>query len=298
MFGFLKDKLLNFFATLTGLGSKIRELFTKKDSNQEQEQALFKLLVQAELGVPLARSIVQKVKTQQNDNPNLTPQEIINTIKAELLGILPENSSQTIPQVLVLVGINGAGKTTTIAKIANLLKKQGKKVLLVAGDTFRAAACEQLTSWANQLSIDIVKGLPGCDPAALVYDGCKKFVEQKYDHIIIDTAGRLHTKVNLLHELEKIIRSARKNCPESTLATWLIIDAILGQSGLEQAKIFHQTAKIDGIVLTKCDGSGKGGVVFAINQEIKLPIAMLTFGEEVDKIEQFDARSFIDRILS
>ncbi|MFA5306460.1 MAG: signal recognition particle-docking protein FtsY, partial [Candidatus Babeliales bacterium] len=204
---------------------------------------------------------------------------------------------ETSPRIMLMVGINGSGKTTFVAKYAQLMKQQGKRVLVIAGDTFRAAATEQLSSWVSSLGIALHVGKEGQDPAAVVYDGCKKCLDEKFDALIIDTAGRLQTKTNLMHELEKIKRTISKHFPQEKIATWLSIDAMLGQNSLTQAELFHQVTPLDGIILTKLDGTGKGGIVFAITHKLKIPIIYVTYGERINDIARFDAEKYVHGLL-
>ena len=199
--------------------------------------------------------------------------------------------------VFVLVGINGSGKTTSVAKLAYQCAQKGKKVLLVAADTFRAAAVAQLESWARATGTDIVTGAPGQDPASVVFTGCQQFIQGSYDILIIDTAGRLHTKANLMNELGKVMRIITKNVPEKKVQTLLTIDAMLGQSSFGQAQLFKECAQVDGVILTKMDGTGKGGVIFAIAAELKLPVAYITFGEAVGDIKRFVSTEFVTQLL-
>ena len=216
-----------------------------------------------------------------------------------LLDILLQLKSPDLSteRVFLFVGINGSGKTTSIGKLAHHYTQQGKKVLLVAADTFRAAAPEQLNQWALQVGADILIGKEGQDPASLVFQGCEKFKNEQYDILIIDTAGRLQTKINLMHELAKIKRSLSKQLPEESIATLLTIDSMLGQNSFEQAKLFKEATDVNGIILTKMDGTGKGGIVFAIAQELGIPVAFLTFGEQADQLKKFDAQEYVTELL-
>jgi fused signal recognition particle receptor len=215
-----------------------------------------------------------------------------------LLHILTTPPAATLDsQVFVLVGINGSGKTTFAGKLAHKLKQEGNNVLLVAADTFRAAAPEQLTAWAQNIGVDIVLGTPNQDPAAVVFAGCERFKKENYDAIIIDTAGRLHTKTNLMNELAKIKRVITKQLPDKSITTLLTIDAMLGQNSFEQAKLFKECTDVNGIVLTKMDGTGKGGIVFAIAHQLHIPIAYISFGEQLDNIKLFDAQEYVHDLL-
>ena len=203
----------------------------------------------------------------------------------------------SLEKVYVMVGINGSGKTTFAAKLANKFKQKGHKVLLVAADTFRAAATEQLEAWATKIGVDIVTGSAEQDPASVVFKGCEKCKQEGYDKIIIDTAGRLQTKVNLMKELEKIKKIIKRHFPDENINTLLTIDSMLGQNSLEQAKVFQESTDVNGIILTKMDGTAKGGIVFAISQELNIPIAYISFGEQLDQFKTFDAKEYVSELL-
>ena len=203
----------------------------------------------------------------------------------------------TRPSVILMVGVNGVGKTTTIGKLAHQLREQGKKVLLVAGDTFRAAAAEQLAIWADRSGADLVRHEEGSDPAAVVYDGICAAKARGTDVIIIDTAGRLHNKQNLMNELNKIRRIIDRELPDADVETLMVLDATTGQNGLIQAKQFLETAGLTGIVLTKLDGTAKGGIVFAIANECQLPVKFVGVGEKIDDLIPFDGKSFVEALF-
>ena len=203
----------------------------------------------------------------------------------------------TTPSVILVVGVNGVGKTTSIGKIANKLKKEGKKVLVAAADTFRAAAVEQLEIWTNRANVDIVKKQEGADPASVVYDAVKKAREENYDVIICDTAGRLHNKKYLMDELAKINRVIDKELPDVSKETLLVLDATTGQNAISQVKVFKETVGLTGLILTKLDGSAKGGVVLGIVKENKIPIKFIGVGEQIDDMEKFNPKEFVSAII-
>lgn len=216
----------------------------------------------------------------------------------DMLGQMDTNLKlETKPSVILMVGVNGVGKTTTIGKLASSLKAEGKKVLLCAGDTFRAAAAEQLNVWAERSNADIVRHEEGSDPASVVYDGLCAAKAREADVVIIDTAGRLHNKANLMNELNKISRVVRRELPDADVETLMVLDATTGQNGLIQAKQFLETAGITGIVLTKLDGTAKGGIVFAISNELGLPVKYVGVGEGIDDLIPFDPKEFVEALF-
>ena len=199
--------------------------------------------------------------------------------------------------VILVVGVNGVGKTTSIAKISNLYKKMGNKVLLAAGDTFRAGAIEQLEIWARNVGVDCVSGKDGQDPASVVFDASKKYTDGGYDTLICDTAGRLHNKKNLMDEIEKIKKTIDRNITAVDTEVLMVIDATTGQNAVEQVKAFYDKTSVDGIILTKLDSTAKGGVVFSIINELNIPIKYIGIGEKIDDIKEFDANEFVDSII-
>lgn len=216
----------------------------------------------------------------------------------DMLGQMDTNLKlETKPSVILMVGVNGVGKTTTIGKLASSLKAEGKNVLLCAGDTFRAAAAEQLNVWAERSNADIVRHEEGSDPASVVYDGICAAKAREADVVIIDTAGRLHNKANLMNELNKISRVVRRELPDADVETLMVLDATTGQNGLIQAKQFLETAGITGIVLTKLDGTAKGGIVFAISNELGLPVKYVGVGEGIDDLIPFDPKEFVEALF-
>ena len=202
------------------------------------------------------------------------------------------------PRVVLLVGVNGTGKTTFAAKYAHLLKKAGKRVVLVAADTFRAAAVNQLKEWANRIGVVLFSGKEGQDPASVVFDACDYFKKESIDHIIIDTAGRLQTKVNLMRELEKIHRIIERQLGSFDSHTWLTIDSMIGQNSVQQAKLFYDSTQISGLILTKFDGTGKGGALFSITEEIKVPVMYVTFGEALEDVRPFNVQEYVQALLN
>ncbi|MFN0065395.1 MAG: signal recognition particle-docking protein FtsY, partial [Chlamydiales bacterium] len=257
---------------------------------------------EADLGASLSADLTNQVRKIYQKRPSMTPDEVLNEIKqrltAELEGIPQIPSASGKPYVILIVGVNGNGKTTTVAKLAQHYKKLGKSVLIGAADTFRAAAQEQLEMWADKLSVPIVKGKPGSDPAAVAFDAIQAAKSREIDVVLIDTAGRLHTKTDLMQELEKIRRvsgKAERGAPHETL---LILDATIGQNGLEQAATFHKFTPLTGLVLTKVDGTAKGGTAIAIQKKMQLPIRFFGTGEKVDDLTQFQVEEFVTNLLT
>jgi fused signal recognition particle receptor len=230
------------------------------------------------------------------DNKEYSLRDALEQALLEILQLAPVYD-QTHYQVFLLVGINGAGKTTSAAKLAYYWMQQGKKVLLVAADTFRAAAVEQLSTWAHRHMIPIVSGTQGQDPASVIFAGCQQFIQDHYDILIIDTAGRLQTKINLMHELTKIKRVISKQLPSTSMSTLLTVDALLGQNSLSQATVFKENTEVNGVILTKMDSTGKGGIVFALAHDLHIPIAYCTFGEHIEQIALFNNKNYVYELL-
>jgi fused signal recognition particle receptor len=295
MFSFIKNKLQKIFSTVT---SKLGSFFSRTTIDEAALKELEIVLISSDVGVATTRSIVaalrKRIGTGVIDGAQL--KKYMHTI---LLDILIQHKAPDVSEqkVFLFVGINGSGKTTSIGKLAHHYTQQGKKVLLVAADTFRAAAPEQLNQWALQVGADILIGKEGQDPASLVFQGCEKFKNEQYDILIIDTAGRLQTKINLMHELAKIKRCVQKQLANDNVVTFLTIDAMLGQNSFEQAKLFKESTDVTGIILTKMDGTGKGGIVFAIAQELEIPVVFITFGEQSDQIKKFNAQEYVTELL-
>ncbi len=278
----------NVFANFTG---------ENEDFFDELEEAL----ILADAGVETAGRAVEALRKRVKER-GLRGGEAVRTAFGEVLTELLEVGDRTLalgtkPSVILMVGVNGVGKTTTIGKLASRFTSEGKKVLLAAGDTFRAAAAEQLTVWAERAGAALVRHGEGSDPAAVVFDGISAAKARGADVIIIDTAGRLHNKQNLMNELSKITRIIGRELPEADRETLLVLDATTGQNGLIQAKQFKETADITGIVLTKLDGTAKGGIVFAIADELALPVKYIGVGEQADDLMPFEAQGFVEALL-
>lgn len=295
MFSFVKNQLQKIYQQFT---SKIHALFAKDTLDDQTLRELEIILMGADTGVKTTRTLIENLKKQYAAGTITKGPQLHEALKKELLAILQKNPAPQESSIYLLVGINGSGKTTTAAKLAYSAKKEGKKVLMVAADTFRAAATEQLATWADRVGVDIVTGKEGQDPASVVFTGVKQFKDQQYDTLIIDTAGRLQTKVNLMRELEKIKRIVSNQLADQHVNTFLTIDAMLGQNSFEQAKLFNESTQLSGIILTKMDGTGKGGIVFAISQELGVPIAYVSFGEQLEHLKKFNAVEYVTELLS
>ena len=259
-------------------------------------------LLAADIGGPTTDAILASLRERALRQGIASGAELKALLKAELLRILtavdtPVAHTAAPPEVIMMVGVNGTGKTTTSGKLAALYRREGKSVLLCAADTFRAAAIEQLEVWAMRAGVDVVKHRDGGDPSAVLYDALAAAKARKIDVLLVDTAGRLHTKTGLMQELDKMRRTAEKLIPGSPHQTLLVIDATTGQNGLQQARLFTEAAHVTGIVLTKLDGSAKGGIVVAIAHELGLPVRFAGVGEKLEDILPFDAAAFVDSLL-
>ena len=256
----------------------------------------------SDIGVETSMKICNNVRDNLKKQIDKSEDAIKKLLKQEMKNILAVSNNTNIldnneKQVIMVVGVNGVGKTTSIAKLSNLLKKEGKKVLLVAADTFRAGAVEQLDVWAKRIGIDIYMGEENAEPASVIYDATKKFKEENYDILICDTAGRLHNKKNLMDELEKMNRVLTKNLPDITKNVIMVLDATTGGNGVSQIKSFFKSTNVNGIILTKLDSTAKGGVVFSIVSELNIPILYVGTGETVDDIEKFNIEDFVEAII-
>ena len=258
------------------------------------------LLIQSDLGMETVDVILDALEDRVDSEGLTKAHELRAGLREELRKLLispPPIELAGNPTVILLVGVNGSGKTTSAAKLGARFRKQGKTVLLAAADTYRAAAIEQLQVWANRLDLPIIAGQPNGDPGAVTYDAIQAAQSRKADLLLVDTAGRLHTRFNLMQELEKVYRVAGKALPGAPHAVWLVIDATNGQNALQQAKAFQQAVKVNGIILAKLDSSARGGMAFAIQRELGLPILFAGLGEKPEDLELFDPDAFVDGIL-
>jgi len=270
----------------------------KKVIDEELLEELEMTLISADIGVRTTDEIISSVRDSLDRNQLKDPQELKEHIARHMMEILqsvgePSQQAAQPPTVVLVVGVNGTGKTTTIGKLANRLKKDGSTVLLAAGDTFRAAAAEQLQVWGQRNEVEVVAQKAGADPSAVLFDALEAAKARQVDYVIVDTAGRLHNKTGLMAELEKMRRTATRLVPGAPHETLLVLDAVTGQNGLEQAKQFTSTAGVTGLALTKLDGTAKGGIVVAIARELDLPIRWVGVGEQIDDLEPFDPESFV-----
>lgn len=272
--------------------------FTKID--EELFEELEETLVMSDVGVVTAQHICQRLRERvkaEGVTDAAQVREMIKEIVTEMLSGGETLKMDTQPSVVLVIGVNGAGKTTMIGKLSHILKEQGKKVLVAAADTFRAAAIDQLEVWTQRAGVELIKTAEGSDPAAVVYDAIAAGKARKSDVILVDTAGRLHNKKNLMDELAKIHRIIRRELPDSDLETLLVLDGTTGQNAISQARLFSEATDITGIVLTKLDGTAKGGVVIGIREELKIPVKYIGVGEQIEDLQPFDAKAFADALF-
>ena len=297
------DKLKNGLGkTRTNLNEKMNNVFSSfRRVDEELLEELEEILIMSDIGVDTSVEIISSLRNRKKKEKIQDEEGVKNALKEEMQKILDEvdNSLKlnTTPSVILVVGVNGVGKTTTIGKIANKLRMEGKKVVVAAADTFRAAAVEQLEIWANRAGVGIVKKEEGSDPASVVFDAIKQVKETNADVLICDTAGRLHNKKYLMDELLKINKVILKELPESSKETLMVIDGTTGQNAIEQVKAFKETVDITGLVLTKLDGTAKGGVVIGIVNENKIPVKFIGVGEKIDDMEIFNSQDFVNAII-
>jgi fused signal recognition particle receptor len=279
---------------------RIANFLGTTEFTEETWEDLEALLFQADMGIETTEAVIDIVRNRVFEEGLTQTEELRNVLK-EVLRQRLESPNYLLydvrPTVIVLVGVNGSGKTTSAAKLAYQLSEQRKSVLLVAADTYRAAAIDQLRIWAERADVPMVAGQPGGDPGAAAYDGISAAVSRNKDVVIIDTAGRLHTRYNLMEEIKKVVRVCGKALPGAPHATWLVLDATTGQNALQQANAFQDAVKIDGVILAKLDSSSKGGMAFAIKEQLKIPILYAGLGEGIEDLELFNPDAFIEGIL-
>jgi fused signal recognition particle receptor len=279
---------------------KIGAIFQNRQWDENSLDEMEESLITADVGVKATDKLMQALRRQSPGDSEDLAQDMSAKLQAAMIELLrgsvaaPNRTPLSVrPWVIIFLGVNGVGKTTTIGKLAAQYRNDGKKVLLVAGDTFRAAAIEQLDAWGKRVGVDVVKHKAGADPSAVVFDGMQAAKNRNIDVLLIDTAGRLHTKVHLIEELKKIRRVIARELPEAPHETLLVLDATTGQNGLQQARVFKEATDISGIVLTKLDGTAKGGVIISIQEEIGVPVQYIGVGEDVEDLQPFEAESFV-----
>lgn len=279
---------------------RIANFFGTTEFNEDSWDELEALLIQADLGVETTSSIIENCMEKVRKQGLTRTEQLYQLVKEELINLLDQPEEPDLsaePTVIMIAGVNGSGKTTSIAKLAARYKKMGKKVLLVAGDTFRAAAADQLEIWSERVDVPIITSTPNSDPGAVTYDGIKSAIARRMDVVLIDTAGRLHTRYNLMEEIKKVYRVAGKALPGAPHHSWIVLDATTGQNALQQAKAFQQAVDLNGAILAKLDSSAKGGMAFAIKHQLNLPILYAGLGEGMDDLQLFDRNAFVDGIL-
>ena len=269
-----------------------------KELDDDFYEDLTDILIMADVGVPTSELAVNRLKEKCKAEKIGNPEKAREALKGILVDILwAEPMKLTSPMVLLIIGVNGVGKTTSSGKLAARLKVMGRRVIICAGDTFRAAAADQLTVWAERANVPIIKHREGADPAAVVFDGIQAAKGRHADVLLVDTAGRLHNKAHLMEELKKISRVAEREFPEASLGALLVIDATTGQNGMAQAKVFSEVSNLEGIILTKLDGTAKGGIAIAIRNELGLPVRYIGVGEQLDDMQPFDAKEFVNALF-
>ena len=281
---------------------RVVRLLAGGDITEEMWEELEELLIQADVGVETTIELVERLRERVDREHVHRAERVREMLREELLALLPADAprndlKERLLTVILIVGVNGSGKTTTIAKLAHYYRGLGKRVILAAADTFRAAAIDQLKVWGRRAGVDVVAHSPGADPGAVVYDAIQAAQSRGMNVLIVDTAGRLHTKYNLMQELKKIKSVASKNVHRAPHETWLVLDATTGQNALAQARQFKKDVDITGLIVAKLDSTAKGGIVFAIARELKLPIRFVCTGEGLDDLAEFDPQAFVDGLF-
>lgn len=300
--GFFEKLKQGLNKTKTSLDDKMNNVFsTFRKVDEELLEELEEILIMSDIGIETSTDIIDKLRERIKKENIKDAEEVKSALRDEMQKILSECDNElklsTIPSVILVVGVNGVGKTTSIGKIANNLRKEGKKVVIAAADTFRAAAVEQLEIWANRAKCDLVKRNEGTDPASVVFDAIKIAKDTNADVLICDTAGRLHNKKYLMDELLKIEKVVEKELPDAEKEVLIVLDATTGQNAIQQVKAFKETTPLTGIILTKLDGTAKGGVVLGIVNENKLPVKFIGIGEQIDDMEKFNPEDFTKAII-
>ena len=280
---------------------KVKDLFNRQTIDDTVWNELEEILIASDVGMSTTEKLIDRVKLRVKEEKLADSEAIRSALKDEMVKLVKLEAKPvlvpSLPKITLVVGVNGGGKTTSIAKLANVTKQEGRTLLLAAADTFRAAAIDQLKTWGERVGVDIIAHQPGADPGAVVYDAMQAAKNRGIQELIIDTAGRLHTKFNLMEELKKVKRVITKIDPSAPHEVLLVIDATTGQNGLAQAKYFTEAVGVTGIFLAKLDGTAKGGIVLAICDELKIPVKYIGVGEKIDDIAVFDAAAFIDALF-
>lgn len=297
--GFFKNLFNGLKKTKETLAKKLSMIFGKGELTDDFFDDLEAILIGSDMGVQTTEEIIEDVRLKCKKSHIKTQDEFTEILKQSILDILESGvkAEEEYPMAVLVIGVNGVGKTTSIGKMANYYKSQKKEVMLVAGDTFRAAATNQLVEWANRAKVKIVKQGEGADSASVVFDGLTSAKAKSFDVVLIDTAGRLHVKENLMEELKKIDRVVDKTWAEVNYKKYIVLDATTGQNAISQVKYFNEAVGIDGIILTKLDGTAKGGVVIPIINELHVPVVFIGVGEGIDDLRPFDAKEFVDAII-
>ena len=297
--GFFEKLKKGLFKSKNSFFSNITSIF-RRGIDEDTLEELEEILICADVGYESTEIIIDRLRERAKEEHIKDPDTAMQALKEILLEMIGEEQPlhlDTTPSVILVIGVNGVGKTTSIAKIANVLKSQKKKVVLAAADTFRAGAIDQLQIWADRIGVDLIKQSEGSDPAAVVFDAVGAAKKRDADVLIVDTAGRLHNKKNLMAELSKINRIIDRELPDASRETLLVLDSTTGQNAVNQAKEFKNAADITGLVLTKLDGTAKGGIVFSIKKELDIPVKFIGVGEQVDDLQPFNASDFVNAIL-
>ena len=300
LFDRLKQGLTKAKQGITDRIDEVLKAYTKVD--EELLEDLEEVLITADVGVNTTMDIIEKLEDVIRTKKIADPQDVREELKLIIEDILSKDDTKLdvshSPTIILMVGVNGVGKTTTIGKLAHRYKSEGKKVLLAAGDTFRAAAIDQLEVWANRCNVDIIKHQEGADPGAVIFDAIKASKARGVDVLICDTAGRLHNKSNLMNELGKVFKIVDREYPEAKKEVLLVVDATTGQNAVSQAKSFKEVCDITGLALTKLDGTAKGGVILAVKSEVDVPVKLIGVGEKMEDLQDFDSKSFVDALFS
>lgn len=303
-FGFLNKLKEGLDKTRKGITDKIDDLFNNYgEIDDELFDELEEILVVADVGMATTHKLIERLREELRIRKIKNANEVKGVFKDVVEAMLRENNDVPfhvgdVPTIIMVIGVNGVGKTTSIGKIASLIKSEGKSVVIAAADTFRAAAIEQLMVWGDRVGVNVIHQSEGSDPAAVIFDAIQSAKAKKIDVLICDTAGRLHNKVNLMNELAKVFRVIDREYPDAKREILLVLDATTGQNAIQQAKVFNEAAPITGIVLTKLDGTAKGGVVMAINAELGIPVKLIGVGEGIDDLQTFDPHEFVEALFN